>query len=232
MHLQVCMCAHMQAHGYTNTMTVYVSLSGGWLQKPDRCDPVSLSTSETWPMGRQRPRCSIMGPKCTALCRGRARTDSRRWWRVSGRPVTFRMRWNTSERWVETDTTCSSRAFGSTHLCFNIMSSARVCTFCIQVRDSLEKVRERMYGQFGGMQQSMQKLSQEIRVMNYVTPCDCLSNSSLWGCEEIWKCIVCVCRLPIHIAGVWSQRWGSGRQPWRALIRWTAPLYLQTSTCR
>lgn len=41
------------------------------------------------------------------------------------------------------------------------------------MRDSLEKVRERMYGQFGGMQQSMQKLSQEIRVMNYVTPCDC-----------------------------------------------------------
>uniref|UniRef100_A0A667Y6J3 Myocardial zonula adherens protein n=1 Tax=Myripristis murdjan TaxID=586833 RepID=A0A667Y6J3_9TELE len=34
-----------------------------------------------------------------------------------------------------------------------------------EVRDSLEKVRERMYGQFGGMQQSMQKLSQEIRVM-------------------------------------------------------------------
>lgn len=34
----------------------------------------------------------------------------------------------------------------------------------VQVRDSLEKVRERMYGQFGGMQQSMQKLSQEIRV--------------------------------------------------------------------
>ncbi|KAG8001531.1 Myocardial zonula adherens protein, partial [Nibea albiflora] len=37
-----------------------------------------------------------------------------------------------------------------------------------EVRDSLEKVRERMYGQFGGMQQSMQKLSQEIRVMNYL----------------------------------------------------------------
>lgn len=35
-----------------------------------------------------------------------------------------------------------------------------------EVRDSLEKVRERMYGQFGGMQQSMQKLSQEIRVAN------------------------------------------------------------------
>ncbi|KAM9409619.1 myocardial zonula adherens protein isoform 2-T2 [Pholidichthys leucotaenia] len=32
-----------------------------------------------------------------------------------------------------------------------------------EVRDSLEKVRERMYGQFGGMQQSMQKLTQEIR---------------------------------------------------------------------
>ncbi|CAL8244646.1 unnamed protein product [Lota lota] len=35
-----------------------------------------------------------------------------------------------------------------------------------EVRDSLEKVRERMYGQFGGMQQSMQKLSQDIRMAN------------------------------------------------------------------
>ncbi|XP_029985738.1 myocardial zonula adherens protein isoform X2 [Sphaeramia orbicularis] len=35
-----------------------------------------------------------------------------------------------------------------------------------EVRDSLEKVRERMYGQFGGMQQSMQKLTQEIRTAN------------------------------------------------------------------
>lgn len=33
-----------------------------------------------------------------------------------------------------------------------------------KVRDSLEKVRERMYGQFGGMQQSVQKLSQELKV--------------------------------------------------------------------
>uniref|UniRef100_A0A674NM86 Myocardial zonula adherens protein n=1 Tax=Takifugu rubripes TaxID=31033 RepID=A0A674NM86_TAKRU len=43
-----------------------------------------------------------------------------------------------------------------------------------EVRDSLEKVRERMYGQFGGMQQSMQKLSREIRVKNSAAPCDCL----------------------------------------------------------
>ncbi|XP_068168586.1 putative leucine-rich repeat-containing protein DDB_G0290503 [Antennarius striatus] len=35
-----------------------------------------------------------------------------------------------------------------------------------EVRDSLEKVRERMYGQFGGMQQSMNKLTQEIREAN------------------------------------------------------------------
>ncbi|KAG7230485.1 hypothetical protein INR49_024594 [Caranx melampygus] len=35
-----------------------------------------------------------------------------------------------------------------------------------EVRDSLEKVRERMYGQFGGMQQSMQKLSQELRAVS------------------------------------------------------------------
>ncbi|KAM9493993.1 myocardial zonula adherens protein isoform 1-T1 [Clarias gariepinus] len=35
-----------------------------------------------------------------------------------------------------------------------------------EVRDSLEKVRERMYGQFGGMQQSIQKLSQELKVAN------------------------------------------------------------------
>ncbi|XP_072574079.1 uncharacterized protein [Paramormyrops kingsleyae] len=34
------------------------------------------------------------------------------------------------------------------------------------VRDSLEKVRERMYGQFGGMQQSMQKMSQDIKAAN------------------------------------------------------------------
>ncbi|XP_046696547.1 myocardial zonula adherens protein isoform X2 [Silurus meridionalis] len=33
-----------------------------------------------------------------------------------------------------------------------------------EVRDSLEKVRERMYGQFGGMQQSMQKLSQDLKM--------------------------------------------------------------------
>ncbi|XP_045079306.1 myocardial zonula adherens protein isoform X2 [Coregonus clupeaformis] len=35
-----------------------------------------------------------------------------------------------------------------------------------EVRDSLENVRERMYSQFGGMQQSMQKLSQDIRIAN------------------------------------------------------------------
>ncbi|XP_077419914.1 myocardial zonula adherens protein isoform X2 [Vanacampus margaritifer] len=35
-----------------------------------------------------------------------------------------------------------------------------------EVRDSLEKVRERMYGQFGGMQQSVQKMSQEIKTAN------------------------------------------------------------------
>ncbi|KAJ8391609.1 hypothetical protein AAFF_G00087500 [Aldrovandia affinis] len=35
-----------------------------------------------------------------------------------------------------------------------------------EVRDSLEKVRERMYGQFGGMQRSVQKLSQDIRSAN------------------------------------------------------------------
>ncbi|XP_054892726.1 myocardial zonula adherens protein isoform X2 [Poeciliopsis prolifica] len=35
-----------------------------------------------------------------------------------------------------------------------------------EVRDSLEKVRERMYGQFGGMQQSMEKLSREMRAAN------------------------------------------------------------------
>uniref|UniRef100_A0A3B5ASE1 GRINL1A complex locus 1 n=1 Tax=Stegastes partitus TaxID=144197 RepID=A0A3B5ASE1_9TELE len=35
-----------------------------------------------------------------------------------------------------------------------------------EVRDSLEKVRERMYGQFGGMQKSMEKLSLEIRTAN------------------------------------------------------------------
>ncbi|XP_019742451.1 myocardial zonula adherens protein isoform X2 [Hippocampus comes] len=35
-----------------------------------------------------------------------------------------------------------------------------------EVRDSLEKVRERMYGQFGGMQQSVRKLSEEVKTAN------------------------------------------------------------------
>ncbi|XP_028812849.1 myocardial zonula adherens protein isoform X2 [Denticeps clupeoides] len=35
-----------------------------------------------------------------------------------------------------------------------------------EVRDSLEKVRERMYGQFGGMQQTVEKLSREIKAAN------------------------------------------------------------------
>ncbi|MGH0154872.1 UNVERIFIED_CONTAM: hypothetical protein FKN15_029777 [Acipenser sinensis] len=35
-----------------------------------------------------------------------------------------------------------------------------------EVRVSLEKVRERMYGEFGGIQQKMQQLSQDIRVAN------------------------------------------------------------------
>lgn len=96
-------------HKYTNAMFVLVSLSGGWLEKPDRCNPVSLSTSETWPMGCQRPLCRIMGPKCTVWCRGRAWTDSRKWWHESGLSITFKMRWGTSGRWVQADTT-SSRA--------------------------------------------------------------------------------------------------------------------------
>ncbi|KAJ8247880.1 hypothetical protein GJAV_G00251610 [Gymnothorax javanicus] len=35
-----------------------------------------------------------------------------------------------------------------------------------EIRDSLEKVRERMYGQFGGMQQSMNKLTKDIKTAN------------------------------------------------------------------
>lgn len=35
----------------------------------------------------------------------------------------------------------------------------------------MEKVRERMYGQFGGMQQSMQKMSQDIKVTRQVEGC-------------------------------------------------------------
>ncbi|KAL2077025.1 hypothetical protein ACEWY4_026529 [Coilia grayii] len=35
-----------------------------------------------------------------------------------------------------------------------------------EVRDSLEKVREKMYGQFGGMQQSVERLSREIKAAN------------------------------------------------------------------
>lgn len=121
----------------------------------------------------------------------------------------------------------------SCHLCKAVWDAAQTTSVCIcaQVRDSLEKVRERMYGQFGGMQQSMQKLSQEIRVMNYVTLLIKLQSVKLWINLKM-QCTMCVCRLPIHIGGVWSQRWGSGRQPWRALIRWTAPLYPLTSACR
>lgn len=99
-------------HKYTKTMFVLVSLSGGWLEKPDRCNPVSLSTSETWPMGCQRPLCRIMGPKCTVWCRGRAWTESRKWWHESGLSITFKMRWGTSRRWVQTNTT-SSHAYRS-----------------------------------------------------------------------------------------------------------------------
>lgn len=75
----------------------------------------------------------------------------------------------------------------------------------LQVRDSLEKVRERMYGQFGGMQQSMQKLSQEIRVKNSAAPCDCLRKCVKL---EIRSCTLpCgFCRRLTHIGGVWSQR--------------------------
>lgn len=75
----------------------------------------------------------------------------------------------------------------------------------LQVRDSLEKVRERMYGQFGGMQQSMQKLSQEIRVKNSAAPCDCLRKRLK---PEIRRdTLPCVfCRRLTHIGRVWSQR--------------------------
>lgn len=48
-----------------------------------------------------------------------------------------------------------------------------------------------MYGQFGGMQQSMQKLSQEIRVKNSAAPCDCLR-----------KCVKLEINLEMH-ATVW-----------------------------
>lgn len=57
---------------------------------------------------------------------------------------------------------------------FSSLDLACMRRVSLQVRDSLEKVRERMYGQFGGMQQSMQKLSQEIRVKDAAAPCDCL----------------------------------------------------------
>lgn len=55
---------------------------------------------------------------------------------------------------------------------------------CKQVRDSLEKVRERMYGQFGGMQQSVNKLTQEIKVMSDATP---PSFASALACEAVNK---------------------------------------------
>lgn len=70
-----------------------------------------------------------------------------------------------------------TRIFNIIHLDVNKVLVVIISAyFCVQVRDSLEKVRERMYGQLGGMQQSMEKLSQEIRVMNYVT-CDWILRS-------------------------------------------------------
>lgn len=53
---------------------------------------------------------------------------------------------------------------------FSSLELACMRRVSLQVRDSLEKVRERMYGQFGGMQQSMQKLSQDIRVKTSAAP--------------------------------------------------------------
>lgn len=46
----------------------------------------------------------------------------------------------------------------------NVFILLKTILLSSKVRDSLEKVRERMYGQFGGMQQSVQKLSQELKV--------------------------------------------------------------------
>lgn len=46
----------------------------------------------------------------------------------------------------------------------NVFILLKIILLFSKVRDSLEKVRERMYGQFGGMQQSVQKLSQELKV--------------------------------------------------------------------
>lgn len=58
-----------------------------------------------------------------------------------------------------------------------------------------------------------------------------LQSGKMWrNLKMHWT--MCVCRRPIRTGGVWSQRLGSGQQPWRALIKWTAPLYLLTSTCR
>lgn len=84
-------------------------------------------------------------------------------------------------RYIREVSTTSSHAYRSTRY-FNITSfllCGLMClkclyelSVCIQVRDSLEKVRERMYGQFGGMQQSMRKLSEEMRVINYVISCE------------------------------------------------------------
>lgn len=71
----------------------------------------------------------------------------------------------------------SSQAFSRSASCrgcfFPAVDGVCMLRFHVQVRDSLEKVRERMYGQFGGMQQSMQKLSQEIRVKSNALLRDC-----------------------------------------------------------
>lgn len=65
-----------------------------------------------------------------------------------------------------------------------------------------------MYGQFGGMQQSMQKLSQDIRVRNSAAPCDCLRKCvKLEINAKMHVTYTCGFRRRLtHIGGVWSQR--------------------------
>lgn len=102
------------------------------------------STSETRPMGCQRPRRSIVGPKCTVLCRGRARTGSRSWWRESGPSVTFRTRWSTSGRWVETKQ--SAKARRSVSASHHKAGEVDVCVLITSVRSWFLRAGERLPG--------------------------------------------------------------------------------------
>ncbi|KAJ8249334.1 hypothetical protein GJAV_G00233680 [Gymnothorax javanicus] len=58
-------------------------------------------------------------------------------------------------------------------------------TYIKEVRESLEKVRQKMYGQFGGMQESVQRLSQDMKVVQLLVSSHIeLQKSLLESCSD------------------------------------------------